>query len=109
MACVRRSGPAGTHPQGPNHVPTDRGHECTPQPCADSASARPLRSITVRGRLDEPVSGAAEGSDALGADLVAQVTDVDLDDVRARIVVVAPDMAEQLLAAQDLAGMTHEH
>ena len=42
------------------------------------------------------------------AELAAQVADVDVDDVRARVEVVAPDVREQLLAAQHLAGVAQE-
>ena len=40
---------------------------------------------------------------ALGAELLPQPPDADVDDVRARVEVVAPDLREQLLAADDLA------
>ena len=45
---------------------------------------------------------------ALGAELAAQVADVDVDHVGARVEVVAPDVVEQLLAAEHLAGVQHE-
>ena len=45
---------------------------------------------------------------APGAELPAQVADVDVDHVGAGVVVVAPDVREQLLAAQHLAGVAHQ-
>ena len=41
--------------------------------------------------------------------LRAQVADVDVDDVGAGVVVVAPHVGEQLLAAEHLAGVAQEH
>jgi hypothetical protein len=45
---------------------------------------------------------------AVSADLLAQVPDVDVDHVRAGVVVVAPDVRQQLLPAQHLPWVTHE-
>ena len=60
----------------------------------------------------QPVARRAHGLDRrrpVGErELAAQVADVDLDDVRARVVVVAPDAVEDLLARQHLAGVAHE-
>ncbi len=44
----------------------------------------------------------------LGAELLAQAPDAEVDHVRARIEVVAPDLGEQTLAAQHFAGMENE-
>src|SRR6516164_4437437 len=57
----------------------------------------------------EPVASAPDGGDPVRPDLVTQVADVDLDDIGARVVVVSPDVAEQLLAAEHLARMPQEH
>src|SRR6201995_96999 len=60
----------------------------------------------------QAVARAADGlelGDAERAvDLVAQVADVDVDDVRAVLVVVVPGVLEQLVAREDLAGVAHE-
>ena len=50
----------------------------------------------------------AHGRDRVGAELLAQVADVDVDDVGAGVEVEAPDLVEQLLAGQHLAGVGHE-
>src|SRR5258707_13733647 len=42
------------------------------------------------------------------AELAAQVADVHVDDVRRRIVLIAPHGAEDLLARDDLAVVAHE-
>src|ERR1700755_2270601 len=42
------------------------------------------------------------------AQLAPKVSDVDVDDVGGRIVAVAPHRAQNLLAAEDLAGVVHE-
>jgi hypothetical protein len=39
-----------------------------------------------------------------GPELLAQPADADVDDVRVRIEVITPDLGEQPLAADDLAG-----
>ena len=73
--------------------------ECRTRACAPARRARGAR---------EPRSGAeavadpAHGLEPVLAELPAQVADVDVDDVRPRVVVVAPDARQQLLAAQDL-------
>ena len=69
---------------GPGRPPARRP---SPRPAPALASAR------------EAVAHPAHGLDRVLAELAAQVADVDLDDVRARVVVVAPDVGEQLLAA----------
>ena len=56
----------------------------------------------------EPVAHAAHGLDRVGAELLAQVADVDVDDVGAGVEVVPPHVDEQLLARQHLAGVAQE-
>src|SRR4051812_22142120 len=60
----------------------------------------------------EAVSGAAHRLELRHAeraiDLVAQVADVDVDDVRAVLVVVVPGVLEQLVAREHLARVAHE-
>src|SRR5436190_4509901 len=48
------------------------------------------------------------GLDGVGAQLLPQAPDADVDDIRARIEVVAPDRREQPFAADDLARMHEE-
>src|ERR687895_286066 len=59
--------------------------------------------------LLEPVAHAADGGDPVVPDLAAQVADVHVHDVRPGIEVVAPDAAQELLAAQHLPRMAEEH
>src|SRR5438067_382155 len=55
------------------------------------------------GRI-EAVAGVTDGTDrGVVAELLAQATDADVDDVGAGIEVVAPDLGEQTLAAEHLA------
>src|ERR1700754_1778286 len=92
-------------------------------PCArainsPSVSARATAPYTTantggfRGLIAEAISGAAHGLQLRDperpVDLVAQVADVDVDDVRAVLVVVVPGVLEQLVARQHLAGVAHE-
>ncbi len=63
------------------------------------------RTAGVRASLEprsigEPVAHPADGLDRVLAELATQVADVDLDHVRAGVVVIAPDVCEQLLAAR---------
>ena len=44
------------------------------------------------------VTDSAHGLQALGAELLSQVAHVDVDHVRARVVSVAPDVGEELVA-----------
>src|SRR5436190_12314243 len=55
-------------------------------------------------RLSQAVSGMSDCLDRrTGAELVAETADADVHDVRVRIEVIAPDLGEQPLAADDLA------
>src|SRR5690349_23661886 len=60
----------------------------------------------------QAITGAAHGLELRHAeraiDLVAQVADVDVDDVRAVLVVVVPRVLEQLVAGEHLARVAHE-
>src|SRR5919197_2383632 len=59
--------------------------------------------------LRKPVPRVADGLDRrLRPELLAQTADADLDDIRARVEVVAPDLGEQTLAAHDLARVERE-
>ena len=77
-------------------------HEVELSPASSSCCG----STTTERR--EPVPHAAHGLEALGPELAAQVADVDVDDVGAGVEVVAPDVREQLLAAEDLARVAQE-
>src|SRR5438552_18673407 len=59
-------------------------------------------------RSSNPIPRVPDGLDRLGAELLPQPPDADVDDVRAGVEVVAPDLREQALAAHDLAGVQHE-
>ena len=66
-------------------------------------AAQPEPRPAAAHRFDQPVADRAHGLDrrrgAGRVELAPEVADVDLDDVRARVVVVAPDRAEDLLVA----------
>src|SRR5256885_8169387 len=70
----------------------------------------------LRLRLREPIiqriAGAAHGADrvllAAGIEQFAQASDMDVDGALIDIDVAAPDAVEQLLAAEDAAGMLEE-
>src|SRR6185312_1459813 len=80
----------------------------------DAASSH--RSSSGRSRLaartTEPVADRAHRVDRGGAvraaQLAAQVADVDVDDVRRRIVLVAPHGAQDLLAGDDPAAVAQQ-
>ena len=59
--------------------------------------------------LFEAVAHAADRVDPFGAELAPQVANVNVDDVGARVEVVAPDVAEQLFAGEYLARVSEEH
>ena len=52
--------------------------------------------------------GSPSTGDAVLAELLAQVADVHVDDVGGGVEVIAPHLAEQLLACEDLAGVAKE-
>src|SRR5690606_20366396 len=59
-------------------------------------------------RLLPAVTGAADGRDAVRAELGTQVPDVHVDDVRPRVEVQPPHAAEKLLTAEHLTGVAQE-
>jgi hypothetical protein len=56
----------------------------------------------------EPVPGGPNGLDHVVTELAAEIPDVDVDEVRSRIEVDAPDLQEQLLTRPNLAWIPHE-
>src|SRR5678815_3317670 len=62
--------------------------------------------------LPQPVAGAADGLDRVNperpVDLLAQVADVDIDDVRPVLVGVVPGVLEPLVAGDDVAGAARQ-
>src|ERR1700704_5831109 len=62
--------------------------------------------------VDESVARAADGLDALGAegliDLLAQIADVHLDDVRVALEVDAPHVVEDVGLRRDAPVLAHE-
>ena len=70
--------------------------------------SRPGIALAVVVRL-ELVAHSANSGDALAAQLLAQVADVHVDDVRARVEVVAPRVVEERLTAQNVPWMAEEH
>src|SRR5262249_5888287 len=82
---------------------------------ARSPRARAACGATSRGALPlagfEDVTGLPHGADqrwAGGVELLAQVADVGLDDVRVAAEVVAPDVLEDLSLRQDTTRVQHE-
>src|SRR2546421_5578308 len=73
------------------------------------ATANAPHASSRRLGLGKAVPGMADGLDRrFRAELLAQAADADLDDVRARVEVVAPDLGEKTLAAHDLARVEGE-
>src|SRR5438105_2879642 len=70
------------------------------------ANAPHARSIALSRR--DAVTNIAHGLDGGDAHLLAKAPDADVHDVRMRVEVIAPDLREQLLAADDLPGMADE-
>src|SRR5437588_11920156 len=69
---------------------------------ATANAAQPSSTCLCRAKS---ITRMADGLDRrFGAQLLPQAADADLDDVRARIEVQAPDRGEEPLAADDLAG-----
>src|SRR5438067_12494685 len=60
-------------------------------------------------RRSKSITGMADGLDrCVGAEFFAQSADTDVDDIRAWIEVIAPDLRQQAFTADDLAGMLGE-
>src|SRR5919206_3666065 len=84
-------------------------HDCHRYMPTRFATANTPQPISSRLSLGKAVPRVADGLDRrLRAELLAQAAHADLDDVRARVEVVAPDLGEQALAAHDLARMERE-
>src|SRR5262245_7782139 len=83
-------------------------------PChVPTASTLPRRAgRDGSARRAEPVAGAADGAEqarlAVVLELAAQVADVDVDHVRRRDEVVAPDVLGDLGPAEDAVGVAQE-
>src|SRR6266540_6107885 len=77
--------------------------------CLRTAAALRLH---LRKPVIQRISGAAHGADrvllAAGIEQFAQAADMDIDGALVDIDVAAPDAVEQLLAAEDAAGMFEE-
>ena len=72
------------------------------------AASRQPRSGASREAIADRAQRVDRRRAARQRELAPQVAHVDLDDVRAGIEVVAPDGAEDLLAAEHLAGVAQE-
>src|SRR6266542_1640227 len=73
------------------------------------ATANAPQASSRRLSLGKAVPRVTDGLDGrIRPELLPQAADADLDDVRARVELVAPDLGEQSLAAHDLAGMERE-
>src|SRR2546423_4894457 len=84
-------------------------HDChTNMPTRFATANRP-HPISSRLSLNKPVPRVADGLNRrFRAELLAQAADADLDDVRARVELVAPDLGQQALAAHDLPRVARE-
>src|SRR3954452_19950263 len=81
----------------------------TRRPVSDAGTSLIARSCPV-GRLQD-VAGSAHGVDhggPAGVDLLAEVGDVQLDDVRLAAEVVVPHAVEDLCLGEHPAGVAHE-
>ena len=56
----------------------------------------------------EPIPSAPDGLDDIWTQFLAEVADVHLDHVGPRVVVVAPDLIDELGLGQNLARMVHQ-
>ena len=56
----------------------------------------------------QPVADSADGLDDVPAELLPQVADVDVDDIRPWIEVETPHLAEQLSTTEHLVGMSEK-
>src|SRR5919202_5276431 len=86
-------------------------HDCQMTMPTRFATANAPQAISSRVSLSvrKPVPRVADGLDRrLRPELLAQPADAHLDDVRARVEVVAPHLGEQALAADDLAWVERE-
>jgi len=63
---------------------------------------------TRSGSFFQPIAHSPQRCEAFGAEFAAQVAHIDVDDVRLGIEVVTPDVAEELLAGEDLARMAEK-
>src|SRR5437762_9157581 len=69
------------------------------------ATANATQPSSTALRLSQSVAGMTNGFDRRsGPELLAQPADADVDDIRAWIEVITPDLGEQPLAADDFAG-----
>src|ERR671937_1818232 len=74
-----------------------------------TANAPHASSSPVTLSLGKAVPRVADGLDRrVRPELLAEAADAHLDDVRARVEVVAPDLGEEPLAAHDLARVERE-
>src|SRR5688500_1380394 len=72
-------------------------------------AAVPRRSTRAAEDVADTADGVDEGRvSRVGLDPAAQPVDVDIDRARLAAVVVAPHVLEQLVAGEDLAGMTDQ-
>src|SRR5437588_3578455 len=69
------------------------------------ATTNPNQPSSKALSLSQAIAGMADGLDRrTRPEFLAQPADADVDDVRARIEVITPDLGEQPLPADDLAG-----
>src|SRR5438105_12983813 len=87
-------------------IPTRFSTVKTPQATSSQAPLGASRRSPSSGR--DAISFATDGDDRVCAQLGSQPAHVDVDDVRPRIEVVAPDAGQQSVLRDRLAGVLHE-
>src|SRR2546423_11094964 len=84
-------------------------HDCHTPIAARFATANAAHASSRPLGLRKAISSVADGVDRrVRPQLLPQPADADLDDVRARVEVVAPDLREETLPADDLARVERE-
>src|SRR5687767_8791828 len=74
----------------------------------EGPASRPL-TLYLERTVTEAVADPSDRLDRVVAELLAQGADVDVDDVGPRLGVVAPHPRQDLVSAEHLSRMAHQH
>src|ERR1051325_2188662 len=88
-----------------NGIVSQSGQSCI---ATRFAAAKANHAASTALRRNKPIAAMSHGLDGVRPELLPKPADADLDDVRARVEVVPPDVREQALAADDLAFVQDE-
>src|SRR5690242_13950351 len=88
-----------------NGIVSQSGQSCI---ATRFAAAKANHTASIALRRKKAIAAMPHGLDRVGAELLPQPADADLDHVRLRVEVVAPDVREQPLAADNLALVQDE-